>query len=543
MNSVESTRRGAPGSKRSLSQRIRSTSTAAELEQARRRLTGGRTQATPGTRSKTPSSSPTSRPIRPKDVADRYDSRGSVRPKSSVRGADGRASDGPSLSSKRGITSRPVRNASDRSNQSTSNAARIENVRRNAAARSAAARTESARVKNAQADESRNVRIKNARVKAAATDTKARSNRARIDSARQSYTNRIAAARRKAAGVSANGRPIGGRSPIQAVGATGRGNYGVGAGFQGSYGVGFDPYYNSCFWNYWGGSFGYGWGSLFCSPFYASGLCFQNFGLGGFNRGFNRGFNGRYNNCIWLGPFIPAYNSFIIYDDPEPEIVYVEVPAQEETFIEGEAVVDEAPLKEAKAAAFPQEGTDQGLQRELNRAASYYLTQGDRAFRESRFGDAAHFYAKAVEFSSDSGILYLVLSDALFATGDYRYAAYALRQAFEKEPSLAQNLVDKRDFYSDPALFERQLTTLEAYVEDHVLDMDARLVLAANYLFGGRPDLCLSLMESPFSEGLRGTPEGILLQQSATNVMFGDEVEETPVEPNGAHAPEGSTEF
>ena len=302
-----------------------------------------------------------------------------------------------------------------------------------------------------------------------------------------------------------------------------------------------NSYYNNSFWSYWGNGYCNSWNSWFWTPFYATGLCLQNYWLSG--GGYNYGYGGRFNNgfgvnrgftsSIWLGPFVPAANSFIIYDDPEPEVIYVEAPAQEEGVIEGEVVVEEQP---AAAAALPRESTDPGLQRELNRAAAYYLTQGDRAFREARFGDAAHFYAKAVEFSSDSGILYLVLSDALFATGDYRYAAYALRQAFEREPSLASNLVDKRDFYADPALFDRQLKILERYVEDHVLDMDARLVLAANYLFSGRPDLATSLIENPFSEELRRAPEGLLLQQSASAVMFGEE-QAAPADD------EGGTEF
>ena len=544
VNAVDANRGRGPGSTRSLSQRVRSTSTSAELEQARRRLAASRTKSPSTTRPGAPSS--VSRPISPKDVADRYKSRTESRPAAPSRGA----------------TSRPVRSASDRSNaarsdKAASNAARIANLRRDTAARSAAARTKAARQKNARADESRNVRIKNARVKASATDAKTRSNDARIDAARQQYANRVAAARRNNAsttpGVSVDGRPgggrgnqtgvVGGRSPIEAVGASGRG--GVGAGFNGSYGYGVDPYYNNCFWNYWGGSYSNSWCSWFWSPFYATGLCWQNHWLygGGWNNRSVRRSNSRFNNCIWLGPFLPATNSFIIYDDPEPEIIYVEVPAQQDAeevvFIEGEAVV-----QDAGPSPRPRESTDPGLQRELNRAAAYYLTQGDRAFREARFGDAAHFYAKAVEFSSDSGILYLVLSDALFATGDYRYAAYALRQAFDREPSLASNLVDKRDFYSEPSLFDRQLGTLERYVDDHVLDMDARLVLAANYLFSGRPDLCLSFIESPFSEELRGTPEGLLLQQSANHVMFGDEVEEAAAAaPATAATPEGSTEY
>ena len=38
------------------------------------------------------------------------------------------------------------------------------------------------------------------------------------------------------------------------------------------------------------------------------------------------------------------------------------------------------------------------------------------------------------------GVLFLVLSDALFATGDYHYAAYALRRALELDPGIVQSM-------------------------------------------------------------------------------------------------------
>ncbi|MFT7170910.1 MAG: hypothetical protein ACI80K_004061 [Paracoccaceae bacterium] len=558
-------RRRAPGSARSLSQRVRSTSTASELDQARRRISAERAKAA-GSAKPGPLSI-SSRPITPKDVADRYGSSSTAgRPVAPVRGAPvrgsgGKATDQRGLSDQRGVTGRPGR--SDRSdavkptagkidsgrvdsgradsNKAASNAARIETVRRDAAAKSAEARTLAGRKK--AANESRDVRIKNARIKQGAQDATTASNNARIDTARQQYANRVAAARRKASAVTSTGITdgrdggrgnttlIGGTSPIQANGSAGRG---LNGGFNSGYGYGsyVDPYYNNCFWNYWGGCYQSSWCSWFWTPFYASGLCWQNYWLygGSWGGSWGGGYYGsvrrsnRFNNCIWLGPFIPQSSSFIIYNDPEPEVIYVEVPA-EEVAVAGEFVVQQDAVNAQVPArdALPPEATDPGLQRELNRAAAYYLTQGDRAFREARYGDAAHFYAKAVEFSSDSGILYLVLSDALFATGDYRYAAYALRQAFEREPELARNLVDKREFYADPKQFDRQLATLERYVEDHVLDMDARLVLAANYLFGGQPDAAWSLIEDPFSEELRGSNEGQLIQSSAYRIMFGEE--------------------
>ena len=170
--------------------------------------------------------------------------------------------------------------------------------------------------------------------------------------------------------------------PIQAGPRSGRG---LNGGFNGGYGYGgyVDPYYNNCFWNYWGGHYSNGWCSWFWSPFYATGLCWQNYWLYGGNWGGYYGWNSsryRFNNSyIWLGPFLPATASFIVYDDPEPQIIYVEVPAAQGEVVVQQGVVDATVPTQA---ALPLEGTDPGLQRELNRAAAYYLTQGDRAFRE-----------------------------------------------------------------------------------------------------------------------------------------------------------------
>ena len=150
---------------------------------------------------------------------------------------------------------------------------------------------------------------------------------------------------------------------------------------------------------------------------------------------------------------------------------------------------------------------DPAQQAELNRAANHYLSVGD-AFREGRFDDAARAYSRAVEFAPELGILRLVLSDSLFAIGDYRRAAAELRKALELDPSLALHAVDKRAFYGDPADFDRHIALLERYLEDHFLDADARLLLAGNYLFGGRPAAAVDLLESPFSSEVVETEPG-----------------------------------
>jgi len=131
----------------------------------------------------------------------------------------------------------------------------------------------------------------------------------------------------------------------------------------------------------------------------------------------------------------------------------------------------------------------------LSAAGLRYLELGDTAFSDMRFADAVHFYARAVEFDPGRGMLHLVLADALFATGDYHYGAHQIRKAIELEPSLVDVPVDKHQFYTDPTEFDRQLAVLELYVKDHPDDVDARLVLALNNLFGGRPLAALELLK------------------------------------------------
>jgi tetratricopeptide (TPR) repeat protein len=151
----------------------------------------------------------------------------------------------------------------------------------------------------------------------------------------------------------------------------------------------------------------------------------------------------------------------------------------------------------------------------MQRIVSEYLTLGDRAFHEGRFSDAVYAYAKAVEAAPNDAVAHLILSDALFATGDYHYCAYALRKAIELDPHIIDGTVDKHAFYNDPNEFDRQLGLLESYLRDHFVDDDARLVLAANYLFANRPSQAADLLESAFSLAVRETLAGQSLLKRA----------------------------
>lgn len=182
--------------------------------------------------------------------------------------------------------------------------------------------------------------------------------------------------------------------------------------------------------------------------------------------------------------YYPAVTTTIVYPT-ETRIVYADTVSY----------VDPGPTGPVGGAAVV--GVPAPAESPLTIVAQRYLELGDRAFREGRYTDAVQFYAKAVEFAPDQGGLYLVLSDALFAAGDYHYGAYAVRRALELDPGLVETQVDKHAFYPQPEIFDQQLAVLERYVTEHPSDRDARLVLALNYLFAGRAVEASGILGAP----------------------------------------------
>jgi cytochrome c-type biogenesis protein CcmH/NrfG len=294
---------------------------------------------------------------------------------------------------------------------------------------------------------------------------------------------------------------------------------------------GWSACWNNCWW--WGNGFddcGFGWFWWWngCHPW--SSWCWWNHPC---NFGLWWGWGwAPCNNWSWW--YYPAYSAPIYYTTIVER--YYEEPAQNQyssaqpayddsQSSSGEGVIDDA-RERARTSTSDKRLLDSLLipssQSDMERAAKEYLTLGDNAFTERRYGDAVHFYAKAIEFAPNDGTYYLILSDALFATGDYHYAAYALRRALELDPTQASAPVDKHEFYkSDPQEFDRQLAVLELYVQDQPTDQDARLVLAANYLFGGRPAAAVDLLDKTESAKVRDESAGRLIYESARMLQYG----------------------
>jgi hypothetical protein len=260
-------------------------------------------------------------------------------------------------------------------------------------------------------------------------------------------------------------------------------------------------WWNNCM--YWLPSWGWGW---------SWGACWNNWCFGWSSHP-----NWCYPGYAYWG-YSPWWYSSVIYDDyypPQEQVVvvheYEQQPAPEaapEAQPAGEAQRGEAAVG---GANLPPEKRDPALAQALARSAQQYVALGDLAFSERRYGDAVSHYAKAIEYAPDDAVLYMLLADALFATGDYHYSASALRKSLELEPRLVDTIVDKHAVYRDPQDFEKQLGYLESYLKDNFLDEDARLVLAANYLFGNKPHQALDLLQSSFSLDVRKTRAGTML--------------------------------
>ena len=347
-----------------------------------------------------------------------------------------------------------------------------------------------------------------------------------------------------------------GRIARRASDLTGRAfrtGFGAGLGLIGCSGwnLGFGYWDNG--WSFWGG-YGHGYGSPYWSRYgYWWGLgCYPySYWTHPFSYPFYS-YYGYWPRVRYWYPssYYPLYYSYpvytasvitrYVYDEydyggggdtviiNEGDDVYVETGQTHEVYDQGEAVAAPPAAPAAPATGgvgdggFPAPADAEAQATEGgDRATGQYLTLGDQAFRDGRFADAVHFYARAVQFTPDNGVLWLVLSDGLFATGDYHYGAFALRKALALEPGLAESPVDKRDFYADAGDFDRQLAVLEGFVQDHPSDTDARLMLAANYLFGSRPAAAVDLIEGPGSEALRADAAAGVLLEAARTVQYG----------------------
>lgn len=179
----------------------------------------------------------------------------------------------------------------------------------------------------------------------------------------------------------------------------------------------------------------------------------------------------------WLGSvsyvdFGAGYPAYAGYPG-STTVIYSSAPASSEA----PAAVGDEPAEskeEAKAAE------------SLRTLADRHLRLGDWYFKQARYEEAAESYVRALAYVPDDGAAHFIVADALFASGDYHYAAYMIRKALDLDPGLANAEADKRAFYGDPKQFDDQLAKLGKYCDEKRYDAAAHLVLGYNLRFSGQ---------------------------------------------------------
>jgi hypothetical protein len=253
----------------------------------------------------------------------------------------------------------------------------------------------------------------------------------------------------------------------------------------------------------------------------------------GYWNSWHPGYWGWWSNChwssgwgfypsFWFNPYYwhwyasPYYSGYS-WGSTEPLVISTTIQTTEIIEV---PVFQEAPtLDQESLIAGAEVNSAAEVQSALQRAAVEYLSLGDRAFAEARYGDAVRHYARAIECAPKDAVLQLVLADSLFAIGDYHFAAHCLRRALELDPALLEVEFNKRNFYGDPSDFDRHILLLQRYLNDHILDDDARLLLGANHLFGGDPDATVALFSDSFSKEVRNSDSGRLLLAAAQRAI------------------------
>ena len=292
-------------------------------------------------------------------------------------------------------------------------------------------------------------------------------------------------------------------------------HWGHGYGYWDSHGYYHSPYSSWFSWSFgWCSSFGlnFGYGYPYYSGYYYSPASYyypyvSSYYGNSYGNGYGDGYDDGYSSASYYGGG---------YSEPVVVNVYQDGPVGEVVYADPQPAAAVGTAPDAPAAPVTADTP-------ISAAALRYLELGDEAFGGGRYADAVHFYSRSIEFEPKRGMLHLVLADALFATGDYHYCAHTIRRALELEPSLVAAPVDKHLFYAAPAEFDQQLAVLELFLADNPTNVDAKLVLGLNYLFGNRPQAAVQLLsKGPNSSAAFTDNAAELIKQSAEIHQWGD---------------------
>lgn len=113
------------------------------------------------------------------------------------------------------------------------------------------------------------------------------------------------------------------------------------------------------------------------------------------------------------------------------------------------------------------------------------LRLGRQFMKQQAYDRAVEALMAAVLAEPDAGLPKLLLGHALFAAGDYAYAAYAVRRAMDRIDDLGAVTPAVADLYSDAKELDRLLYRLHKNVDTHPIEADGYFLLGYFSLYSG----------------------------------------------------------
>ncbi len=160
-----------------------------------------------------------------------------------------------------------------------------------------------------------------------------------------------------------------------------------------------------------------------------------------------------------------------------PSYIYINSRGDYSAYPSTVVIVDDTPAEEPEAA--PVKAGKASLETLIKR----HVTLGDFYFKEGRYSEASESYLRALAYAPEDASIHFVLADALFALGDYHYAAFVIQKALRLDPAMAYAEADKRKFYTDKKEFEKHMATILSYLKEKPFDVAAHLVVGYNHKF------------------------------------------------------------
>lgn len=120
-----------------------------------------------------------------------------------------------------------------------------------------------------------------------------------------------------------------------------------------------------------------------------------------------------------------------------------------------------------------------------NPEAIEHLDRGAEYFRAGRYIEAMHRFRMATLADLDFGVSKFAYAHALFALGNYEYAAFEIRKGLEVLPDWIVMGGDLKQMYDNPEDFEDQLSALKCCLDLWNGDENVMLVLGYVSFFSG----------------------------------------------------------